>query len=207
MRVVRKGVFETNSSSTHSITIENSYIDESVCFPSIPYNKGKDVKYLDILKLELEQSGLSMGSLSKLRIIVSLITEYIYYEYHEKKKIDYMKAKGLDVYKWSYDFNDYILKAEETSAAKNYVLNHRFWGYLNTLLKQNYGVNIKIYETCRCFPYICEFVDDGEGSESSHYYKVLGLNPHIDAVKFKKLIGDILLNDALGFYQECWRDN
>ena len=82
MKSVRRNVFETNSSSTHSLTIE--YGGSGDLSLRLPDNRGYELGYFDILRYPLPQDGVAEGQVEKLRIIVSLISEYIDDELNDK---------------------------------------------------------------------------------------------------------------------------
>lgn len=208
MKQIRHGVFETNSSSTHSLTLEYSDRDLNSISSCLPYNNSKELKYLDILKHRLIQDGITEGEIDKLRVIVALITEYVYDEYILNIKKEYCEKHGMafNQYVWSYEYNDFLSKKLKGKMARNYIYNHRFWKYLNSVLKKKLNINIKLYDTFEYFPYISEFVDEGLGCESSQNYKELGFSNKMTKESFCKKIEDVLFNKEVLIFQETYRN-
>jgi len=174
MKSIRKGVFETNSSSTHSLTIE--YNGSGDLALTLPDNRGNELGYFDILRYPLTKEGVAEGQVEKLRIVVALISEFIYYELSEKFEEEWRQKNPTVRYLWSYEYQAFRDKKSRLKGTHDYVLNHRFWKYLNTLLKKRLNIQIRIYEKFEWIPFVSEFVDAELGCESSKYYREIGLN-------------------------------
>lgn len=206
MKINRKSVFETNSSSTHSISIEQRSLDNNNISPSLPINRSSDVRYFDILRFPLVTDGVAEDEISKLRIFVAITTEYIYYEYNKKLREDWVRKNNLKSYSWSYAFNDFTNEKLKSASAKSYMFNHRLWKYLNTYLKRKLNINISLYEKYIYFPYISEFVDDGQGAETNQYYTVFGWGTNLTREKYLKTLEEIVFNPNISIYQEVIYD-
>ena len=200
MRSIRKNVFETNSSSTHSLTIEyNGSGDLSL---TLPDNRGYELGYFDILKYPLTKDGVAEGQVEKLRIVVALISEFIYYELSDKFEEEWRQKNPTARYGWSYEYQAFRDKKSRLKGTHDYVMNHRFWKYLNALLKKRLNIQIRIYEKFEWIPFVSEFVDAELGCESSKYYREIGLNSKMTREDFIKKIEKIIFDNSLVIYQE-----
>ena len=195
MRVERRNVFETNSSSSHSISIESSWGDRPQMCVQLPKNTSKETLPFDILRYPLIKDGRVYDEVNKLRIVVSLINEYLYYSYREELKKEWVEKTG-EKFRWSNDYANWVDKKLGLKGAKNYVLKHKYWNYLNSILKKRLNIFVPIYETSEYFPFVSDFVDDGLGCESKHYYESLGLRVGSDKSKesFVKEIENVIFN-------------
>lgn len=194
---VRKGVFETNSSSTHSLSLEyRTNFDYAMA--KLP--KCDELQYFDILSYPLKQDGYAVDEISKLRILVSLITECIYKEHYDKCFAEAKEKFNLSNERWEYYF-----KKRETSAARNFVFKHRYWSYLNTYLKKNYNLNIRLYDILGHFPYISMPVDYEQGCESSDYYREVGFKKNMDRELFLRVVKEVM-DESRIISQSCYRD-
>lgn len=200
MKSIRRNVFETNSSSTHSLTIE--YGGSDGLSLTLPDNRGYELGYFDILRFPLTKDGIAEGQVEKLRIIVALISEFIYYELNDKFQKEWQEKHPNARYGWSYEYQAFRDKKSKLKGTRDYVLNHRFWKYLNSILKKRLNINIKIYGTSEWFPYVSEFVDSELGCESSKYYREIGLSSKMTRDDFIKKIEEIIFNNDIVIYQE-----
>lgn len=202
MKSVRRNVFETNSSSTHSLTIETDYGADRDLTLSLPNNKGYELGYFDILRYPLTKDGYSNSEVDKLRIVVSLIAEFIYYEVSANIEAEWREKNPNARYGWTPEYQKFRDKKSSLKGTRDYVLNHRFWKYLNALLKKRLNINIKIYEQFNWIPYVSEFVDAELGCESSKYYRELGLNSKMTKEEFTKKIEKVIFDKDIMIYQE-----
>ena len=200
MRSVRRNVFETNSSSTHSLTIE--YGGSGELSLRLPDNKGYELGYFDILRYPLPQDGVAEGQVEKLRIIVSLISEYIYYELNDMFQKEWQEKNPNARYGWTPEYQAFRDKKSKLKGTQDFVFNHRFWKYLNALLKKRLNIHIKLYPKFDWIPFISEFVDSELGCESSKYYREIGLSSKMTRDEFIKKIDNIIFNDEITIYQE-----
>ena len=200
MRSVRRNVFETNSSSTHSLTIE--YGGSGDLSLRLPDNRGYELGYFDILRYPLPQDGVAEGQVEKLRIIVSLISEYIDDELNDKIQKEWREKNPNARYGWTSEYQAFKDKKMKLKGSQDFIFNHRFWKYLNALLKKRLNINIKVYQTISWAPFISEIVDTGLGCESSKYYREIGLSSKMTRDEFIKKIDNIIFNDDIIIYQE-----
>ncbi len=207
MKSIRKGVFETNSSSTHSLTIEKNYGNDKDLYLKLPNNKGYELGYFDILKYPLPQEGYSNSEVEKLRIVVSLISEFIYYEIIEKIEAEWRLKNPNARYGWTREYQEFIDKKSKLKGTHDYALNHRFWKYLNALLKKRLNINIKVYERFNWIPFISERVDVDLGCESSKYYKELGLSSKMTRDEFINIVEKVIFDSDVYIFQETFRDD
>lgn len=209
MKQIRKSVFETNSSSSHSISIEYINPDRYKAVIKIPEGlKGDKPSIFDVLNSPLIQSGMVYNEVDKLRIIVSLITELIKEEY-KNKLIQEWKEKYQDRNRKSFDyfgFFDYYNKKTNQKMAKRYIYEHSYWKYLNALLKIKRNVVIDLYDTLNYFPYISEQVDYEEGAETESYFYSLGFSFGMSRKDFMNRCNEIIFNPEIAISQYCERD-
>lgn len=206
MRVVRKNVFETNSSSTHSLSIEYEQVNDFLVhnLPRVPKENG--VQYINIQRINLIKDGLAYGEVDKLRIVVSLICEMIYDEYRKSLREDWEKKNPDKKYNWN-EYYQYYDKKSKQKGTLRYFLEHKYWTYLNSLLKEKCNIKIELKPLFDYPPYISEFVDTNLGCESSGYYRSIGLNPGLSKERFKKVLNDVIFNSEIVIYQETYGRN
>ena len=201
MKVVRQGVFETNSSSSHSLSIE--YIDSNNSYfgmlPRVP--KEQPSECIDIQSVPLKQEDYATTEIDKLRIIVSLITEMIYYEFTEPLRAEWEAKNPNKKYNWN-EYYEYFGKKTKQKGTINYVLGHKYWGYLNSVLKKHCNVYIQPYIKKNYFPFVSDFVDCDLGCETNKYYSDVGLRLNMDRNAFKSIVEDIIFspNKAIDQY-------
>lgn len=206
MKSIRQKVFETNSSSTHSISL--SYIDNSV--GSLPYNlprydKDRTTEIIDIQSVYLKQDGLAYGEVEKLRIIIALVSEMIYDEYFEPLKKDWILKHPNLKYDWKA-WSEYYYKKCQLKGTKKYFLENRYWGYINNVLKKHCNISLKLYALDKYPPYVSSYVDEGLSCESSKNYLSLGFKENMERLDFQKLVEKIIFTDTIGIEQETYRD-
>ena len=205
MKSVRRNVFETNSSSTHSLTIE--YGGSDYLSLTLPNNMGNELGYFDILSYPLPQDGVSEGQVEKLRIVVALIADFIKDELEVKFQAEWREKNPNARYGWTYEYQAFKDKKSKLKGTQDFVLNHRFWKYLNALLKKRLNINIKVYPKFNWIPFVSESVDYGLSCESSKYYREIGLTPKMTKEEFIKKIEEIIFNNEIVIYQETYRDD
>ena len=202
MKNIRRNVFETNSSSTHSLTIEYDYGGDKDLSLSLPNNKGYELGYFDILRYPLTKDGYTNSEVEKLRIVVSLISEFIYYELSEKFEAEWREKNPNSRYGWTPEYQTFRDKKSSLKGTHDFVMNHRFWKYLNALLKKRLNIHIRIYEKFNWIPYVSEFVDAELGCESSKYYRELGLSSKMTREEFITKVEKVIFDKDIMIYQE-----
>lgn len=190
MYKVRVGVFETNSSSTHSVSLGHSWADDIVS-PLLPKNEEKNTKYLDIkdLKLKQDNDGAVRGSANKLAYVIALICEII------KEDFDFRIKKQWVALGHKADYNTSYYKYEyrqlESGLGRDFVHHHKYIKLLNELLEKRLNIKLYLSDVISCFPYISESISGCRGP----YYKELGLSRDLTDEQFIKKIEEIIFDD------------
>jgi hypothetical protein len=203
MKNVRRSVFETNSSSSHSLSLHYGEVSEDLEL-TLPINRSSEVKKFNIFKYPIVQEGYAFSEIEKLRIIVALITEFAADEYKEKVQKEWMVKNNLSRFSWTSAYHDFYMKKTTLKGAKTFMYEHRFWKYLNAVLKKRLNIHILLPETHGYFPFISDFVDDGLGAETRGYYRELGWSFKTTREEFMKQVDDIIFNPEISFWQETW---
>ena len=120
MRSIRNGVFETNSSSSHSLSLHYGEVSEDLEL-TLPINRSSEVKKFNILKYPIVQEGYAFSEIEKLRIIVALITEFAADEYKEKIQKEWMVKNNLSRYSWTSAYHDFYMKKTSLKGAKTFM--------------------------------------------------------------------------------------
>ena len=175
MKSIRRNVFETNSSSTHSLTIRRLSED----YRDIPC----DVE-LDICKeVSFISNQSAVSEMDKLRYVVGLIALQMDYECDR----DYF---GVGAYGyWGEKAN------EGWKKYKNKILEYPWLVWLSELIKEERNTTL-IFNKCYSeFPYISGF----DSFEDEYVWEVLGLTKEnmLDKETVKSLFKDIIFNSSI----------
>lgn len=209
MKQIRRNVFETNSSSSHSISIEYIQSQKYVEVTHLPEGRWQErPSVFDVLNFPLVQRGIANSEIEKLRILVSLITELVEDEYRKKLKDEWVeKYQSKDRKSFDYyGFYDFYGKKIKQKMARRYMYEHSYWKYLNALLKKKKNIVIELHDTISYFPFISERVDYEEGAETECYYHEVGLTFNMSRADFMKKCEEIIFNSDVAIFQSCYRD-
>lgn len=200
MRVVRKGVFETNSSSSHSVSLIslNGTSGTWGKLPIVP--KDMPTESIDIQGVRLDQAGTTVTEIGKLRIIVALVSEMIYYEWYEPLRKEWLAKNNNNKYDYNAWYAYYNIKKNQKGTI-NFCLGHRYWGYINKILKKRCNIAMNLYMKDNYPPFISKFVDYDLGCETDRNYTDLGFKLNMDRDAFKKLVEDIVFDNTVGIEQ------
>lgn len=206
MKSIRRSVFETNSSSTHSLSIEYIYdYDDALLAHNLPrIPKGQEPKVINIQKVNLIQNGIAYGEVDKLRIVFALITELIYDEFKTQLRVDWETKNPTLKHNWNEWYKYWEKKSKQKGTIK-YFIEHRYWGYLNAVLRKNCNLKVDVLPIFNYIPYVSDFVDSDLGCESSSYYKDIGLYSDMKRDSFKRVIENIVFNPEISIEQETYR--
>ena len=170
MKIVRKNVFETNSSSTHVLTIHKSEdIDKK-----IPRN----VENLKICEIDFyEHREFLTGELLKLRFLVELIALELSDEWAfcEKHSLDYKDLK---------DWNK----------IKDLFLGQNYFKWLNEVIKEECNTTLEYTKTSSYFPFISEGFAFEETYVPNGFFDKTRKN---DEEYVKGLYKEIIFNDNI----------
>lgn len=196
MKQVRYGVFETNSSSTHSITFANyrprrNDIPKNTRFEILPFEDGPmaygDESHNDTIRY--------VSQIGKLRYLVYVLVSIINNDTPEKYFTEY-KGKIDD---WQYPATE-----AELSLWFNELVNLKYFRWLADVVKKRTGTTIyfdeKTYRTSdQYFPFF-ETVYD----ENSNLKTVFGFTDESfeNEEQFKKIIDNIIFNDEVVILDE-----
>lgn len=174
MKNYRIGVFETNSSSTHSLTIRRitSQVGE------IPKNE-ENYNICDNVALPYNESV--FGEVQKLRYLVGLIAG----------RID-EAANNEDYFEGEY-YTYWGNKSEEGfKKYKEEILNYPWLVWLNDIIKEKCGTTLYYYKNQTEFPYISET----QRFEDDYSYELLGISKEdiYNEEKVKAIFEDIIFN-------------
>lgn len=209
MKVIRRSVFETNSSSTHNFTID-TYFDNNGSLPMrLPDNRNSNtVGEFDILRMPIVQDGIVYDEINKTRLLISLISEYLFYEHEEELRNKWQCMHGPN-YKMTYkDWDAYYVfrdKQNELKGTKKYYLENKMWGYLNSVLKKERNFIIPIYQTVIYPPFVSGFVDMDLGCEGNgKYYRELGLSRNMSRADCIAVFRNFIFNDKIAVEQSTY---
>ena len=173
MKSIRNLVFETNSSSTHSLTIRRLTDEDK----SIPYDTELDI----CASVDFQGDDLIMSEMEKLRYMVQMVALQMDYEADR----DYF---GVDTYRYWGE------KAKEGwKKYKNKILEFPWLVWLCEVVKEERNTTLVFSEKYNSnFPYISAF----DTFEDAYVFEVLGLNKQnmYDKEKVKAIFKDIIFN-------------
>ena len=175
MKKIRKKVFETNSSSTHSMTI---YKAEEM-FAKIPQNE----ENYDICKvLDVAYNKVVIGEVSKLRYLLALISARV---------IEDVEDGNLELVEEYYSY--WGAKSDEGWLKfKDAIITHCWIEWLCELIKEKCNTTLIFSKTSDRFPYISDIYsfEDYSVSEMLGIHKKDVRNKEV----VKKLFEDIVFN-------------
>lgn len=203
MKVIRRGVFETNSSSSHSLSIDylDDNADESLLAHNLPrIPKSVPTKVIDIQKVHLIQDGYAFGEVDKLRIFIALISELIYDEYRVKLRVEWESKNPKLKHDWNAWYEYWNKKATQKGTYR-YFLEHRYLGYINAVLKSKCNLKIEFKPLFNYPPYISYFIDNELGCETSGYYRDIGIRSDMNRDSFKRILENIVFNPTIALEQ------
>ena len=171
----RKSVFETNSSSTHSMTLRTvNNIQASIPIDCPAFNICESVK--------LEYNKTLFTECDKLRYLVALIAEQIIADAEDGKLGD------MDGY-YSYWGEK---GAEGWRKFKDVILNHKWVVWLTELVKEKCNTDLVLHYEDDRFPYISYF----NAYDDCYIFEVLGVDESklYDEKTIKNKFEDIIFN-------------
>lgn len=186
MKIVRKSVFETNSSSSHSLSLCKS---ENL-MRQVPKNTTLDV----IKEFKSDSYFVMTSEFTKLYMLVQIISTYIYSVSNSEFCEDYRK-KGK---------NPYVLSEEDAKTAfeeyKSKILGNEWLVWLKEVIKEECNTDLIFGFKSVDFPFICEM---------SHYddldiIQLLGVKKDkvLDKESIKVIFKNIIFNPSVYFYEE-----
>ena len=163
---IRRCVFETNSSSTHSISI---YKWTPVKESKIPKNKSIEVKGGVPSQTEIKDE---LGKLKYIICILASLEENI----QNRQGEDYIYGVDCCSYKDGYKYFEIMI-------------NSNRFKWLKEIIKEKCNTDIKYITTDDCFPYYETVYNDGSSLES-----ILACDIN-DEQSFKERISEIIFED------------
>lgn len=186
MKIVRKSVFETNSSSSHSLSLCKS---ENL-MRQVPKNTTLDV----IKEFKSDSYFVMTSEFTKLYMLVQIISTYIYSVSNSEFCEDYRK-KGK---------NPYMLTDKDAKIAfeeyKSKILGNEWLVWLKEVIKEECNTELVFGYDVEDFPFICQMAR----YEDLDIMQLLGVKKDkiLDKENMKAIFKDIVFNPTVYFYEE-----
>lgn len=195
MRQIRLGVFETNSSSSHSVSIKVREKEEVI--KNIPRNQSTIYVIQEYVCCNGDETSsitnILMSEVSKAAFMINVIGGHleILYEDYEDMEItlkELCNGKSVDIHD----------KTAVLHAIENDLI---YTKWVKDVVYEETGTRIEFSlkgEAYRYFPYISTSYDDGElDSEENFYDELLEALKENDEFKFKSLCREIIFNKEI----------
>lgn len=155
MKTIRNCIFETNSSSTHSLVIHNFDSNNN----AIP----KGVENYNICDNESADGSLFVGEQRKLRYLLGIIAAQIMYEADH----DYFGVSNWYAYWGNKSEEGWKLFGDK-------ILNYPWIKWLNEILKEKCDTTIYLYRRYTEFPYFAE--TESYDQDSEEIFEMMGID-------------------------------